>query len=247
MTGIFPSNGVAPGQTQQGSPNPDVTAGCEVEYYPPRCSPRLDPFAQNALISEIVNAINALGVQYDCTKLNNLASALGNAGKTEGLPHIPPDPDDKIRGSFDGVEGYCTPLEILELGPGALPLIDISQINDNDLVYVGKAGGQGYAMRFGIFKQGFAFGQNSYWQDMFSVRSPGVVYQNQTSGPIQVSIQLSGDGVNFYVSRNGVNWVNYGTGSGNSGEKNSMQAIIPAGQFYRCDNDQISAWVELRP
>lgn len=75
MTGILPNNGVPPSQTTNGIQAPDLAGDCENLYYGPRCNPRLDPFAMNALISEVINALNAIGQAYDCTRLDNLAAA----------------------------------------------------------------------------------------------------------------------------------------------------------------------------
>lgn len=75
MAGILPNNGVPPGNTQNGIEDPDLTAGCENIYYGPRCNPRMDPFAMNALISEVINALNAIGQAYNCERLDNLATA----------------------------------------------------------------------------------------------------------------------------------------------------------------------------
>jgi hypothetical protein len=75
MTGILPNNGVPPGSTQNGIPAPVLAGDCENQYYGPRCNPRMDPFAMNALISEVINALNAIGIAYDCERLDNLATA----------------------------------------------------------------------------------------------------------------------------------------------------------------------------
>lgn len=76
MTGILPNNGVIPSATQNGIESPTLAPGCDNLYYGPRCNPRLDPFAMNAVISELINAINATGTAYDCSRLDNLATAL---------------------------------------------------------------------------------------------------------------------------------------------------------------------------
>lgn len=76
MTGILPSNGVLPSATQNGDPLAIMAPGCDNLYYPPRCNPRLDSYAMNALISEVLNVINARGEPYDCTRLDNLERAI---------------------------------------------------------------------------------------------------------------------------------------------------------------------------
>lgn len=75
MAGILPNNGVPPQNTQNGLETPDLAAGCANQYYGPRCNPRMDPFAMNALISEVINALNAIGQAYNCERLDNLATA----------------------------------------------------------------------------------------------------------------------------------------------------------------------------
>lgn len=75
MTGILPANGVPPENTRNGLAAPLLAGGCDNIYYGPRCNPRMDPFAMNAVISEVINALNAIGLAYDCNRLDNLASA----------------------------------------------------------------------------------------------------------------------------------------------------------------------------
>lgn len=82
MAGIQPSNGVAPNLTSNALANPNLAAGCANLWYALRCNPRLDPAAMNAMISEIINAVNSrcdpsVGSNaYDCNRLDNLALAL---------------------------------------------------------------------------------------------------------------------------------------------------------------------------
>lgn len=86
MSGILPNNGVAPSGTQNGLEAPILAAGCENLYYGPRCNPRMDPFAMNAMISEIINAVNSAGGQaYDCNRLDNLAIALASLAPPPAL------------------------------------------------------------------------------------------------------------------------------------------------------------------
>jgi hypothetical protein len=87
MSGILPSNGVPPAQTQNGLLDPNLVAGCDNLYYGPRCNPRLDPFAMNAFISEFLNALDSIGQAYDCTRLDNLAAAFQTLqGEPVALP-----------------------------------------------------------------------------------------------------------------------------------------------------------------
>lgn len=73
MAGIFPENGVVAGRTINGED--PVNATCEALYYRAVCNPRFDPVAMNALISEIVNAVNFYK-EYDCAELDNLRDTL---------------------------------------------------------------------------------------------------------------------------------------------------------------------------
>ncbi len=75
MSGVFPNNGVPPGQTTNGLENPDIAPGCQNLYYAARCNPRIDPFAMNAFISEFIGGLNCMGITYDCTRLDNLCRA----------------------------------------------------------------------------------------------------------------------------------------------------------------------------
>lgn len=76
MAGIFPSAGVPASQTQNALTNPDVTVGCAELWYAPRCNPKFDPFAANAVMSEIINAVNCADLDYNCGRLDNLCLAI---------------------------------------------------------------------------------------------------------------------------------------------------------------------------
>lgn len=76
MSGILPNNGVPPGQTQNAVADVPMAPGCDALFYPPRCNPRLDPYQANAVISEILNVVDAAGNTYECTQLDNLALAI---------------------------------------------------------------------------------------------------------------------------------------------------------------------------
>lgn len=87
MSGIQPSGGVGPNATQNTIANPVLAAGCDNLWYAARCNPRLDPFAMNAMIAEIINAVNGCGcasggtftgLAYDCNRLDNLCRAIRN-------------------------------------------------------------------------------------------------------------------------------------------------------------------------
>jgi hypothetical protein len=76
MSGILPDSGVAPSQTLNAIANPDMVGGCANLWYAPRCQPRFDPIAQNALLSEVMNAVNLAGDVYDCNRNDNLFYAV---------------------------------------------------------------------------------------------------------------------------------------------------------------------------
>lgn len=76
MTGVFPTKGVAASLTKNAIAAPGVEANCSVQWYGPSCNPRLDPFAMNAVMSEIINAVNCADLDYDCSRLDNLCLAI---------------------------------------------------------------------------------------------------------------------------------------------------------------------------
>lgn len=76
MSGILPNNGVPPGSTTNGAADANLAPGCENLYYAARCNPKFDPFAMNALISEIIHALNYMGRPYDCEVTDNVGMML---------------------------------------------------------------------------------------------------------------------------------------------------------------------------
>ena len=78
MAGIFLDNGSAPSATvnAQSFDATQYETGCEPLYYRQNCNPRLNVKSMNALISEVANAITGLGAVYDCSRLDNLSTAL---------------------------------------------------------------------------------------------------------------------------------------------------------------------------
>lgn len=81
MAGIFPQGGVSAPNTINGDPNLDTVPGCPPLFHPARCIPRFDAASANAVISELVNAINGMGRDYDCNRLDNLQLALAEVRK----------------------------------------------------------------------------------------------------------------------------------------------------------------------
>jgi len=72
----MPTAGVPANQTQNALTNTDLTAGCAATWYAPRCNPKFDPFAANAVLSEILNLVNCCNLEYDCTRLDNMCRAV---------------------------------------------------------------------------------------------------------------------------------------------------------------------------
>lgn len=77
MSGIFPDSGVPPTDANNSLPDPD-TVNCPAELWhsTSRCTPRFDPAAANAIISEIINVMECAGIPYDCSKLDNLCTGI---------------------------------------------------------------------------------------------------------------------------------------------------------------------------
>src|SRR5262245_8246364 len=77
MTGVMPDTGVPPSDARNSLPDPNTNCPPgELWYSTLRCQPRFDPAAANAGISEILNAVNCSGLQYNCSKLDNLCLAI---------------------------------------------------------------------------------------------------------------------------------------------------------------------------
>jgi hypothetical protein len=85
MAGIFPGYGVNANQTVNAvDANTTCETGAELFYPNWTCPPRLDPVAINAVISELLNAVNGAGLQYDCSRLDNLSRAIAASGNGGG-------------------------------------------------------------------------------------------------------------------------------------------------------------------
>lgn len=76
MTGMMPSSGVPATDAHNTILDPDTVNCNELWYSTTRCQPRFDPAAANAVLSELINLINCAGLAYDCTKLNNVCTAV---------------------------------------------------------------------------------------------------------------------------------------------------------------------------
>lgn len=87
MAGVFPPSGVPASDAYNSLPNPLVAPNCDSLWYSTsRCTPRFDPSAANAVLSEIINLVNCSGEIYDCFKLDNLCNAV-NYIVQRGQPH----------------------------------------------------------------------------------------------------------------------------------------------------------------
>ena len=76
MTAMFPDSGVPPTDAKNSLPDPNTVGCSELWYSTSRCQPRFDPAAANAMLSELINAVNCAGIPYDCSKLTNLCDAI---------------------------------------------------------------------------------------------------------------------------------------------------------------------------
>ena len=77
MSGIFPADGVSPSEAVNAyAPTTSPVAGCVEQFYAPGCVSLIDVGALNALISEVLAAIDGAGIAYDCSKITNLADAI---------------------------------------------------------------------------------------------------------------------------------------------------------------------------
>lgn len=115
MAGMFPEGGVAANLTANAQTDVVTTEGCLPLFHAARCTPRFDPVAANAIISEIANAVNVL-FPYDCTKLDNLADVITAIRDICSIAtNDVPDADDFLAGCFDGVTGKASISSILAL------------------------------------------------------------------------------------------------------------------------------------
>lgn len=76
MSAMFPDSGVPAVDARNTLLDPDTVNCNELWYSTNRCTPRFDPAAANAQLSELINAINCAGIAYDCSKLDNLCTAI---------------------------------------------------------------------------------------------------------------------------------------------------------------------------
>jgi hypothetical protein len=74
MAGIFPDGGVH--QSVNTINDPQIKAACDALWFALSCRTNFDPAQSNAIISELLNAMEQSNVTYDCTELDNLAAAM---------------------------------------------------------------------------------------------------------------------------------------------------------------------------
>lgn len=139
MAGIFFSGGVACNLTVNAACGVSTTGDdCPALYYPPKCNTQVDPLQMNAVISEIANAINAFGNAYDCSRLDNLKTALNRARNICDLPPFGdnPDLDDRIAGCFDETSSTISVQQLVNLvlsqSPTLCQLPEVGGMGDGD-------------------------------------------------------------------------------------------------------------------
>lgn len=89
MTGMFPDSGVPYTDAKNSLSDPNTQDCNELWYSTSRCAPRFDAAASNAVLSEMLNLVNAGEVVYDCDLLDNVQLAVRyivQRGIPEGTP-----------------------------------------------------------------------------------------------------------------------------------------------------------------
>lgn len=131
MAGMFPEFGTNAANTDNAELNVETTVGCPPLFFRNNCFPKFDPASANAVISEILNAIN-LVQPYDCSRLDNLATAIGQLVNLCGLPQeMTPELTDSLAGCFEGENGRITLSQLREaLGTCGLPVATNPDTND---------------------------------------------------------------------------------------------------------------------
>lgn len=156
MAGIFPDSGTVAANTRNGASPVNLVEGCAALYYRGNCVPVFDPFSTNAIISEIVNAINLVS-DYDCSRLDNLRNAMQALTSLCGLNLVQKDAvvdGDSIAGCFSNVSGRITINDLLDIIRGEVTACDlqISQTITKDDFVICCVGGQQVKVPFSAFK-----------------------------------------------------------------------------------------------
>lgn len=109
MAGVFPEGGVNKAAAINALQSPDTVSGCPPLWHGQACRPIFDPASANAVISEIVKAVNDAGLDYDCEVLDNLSRAIQNHSiqYTKSVP-LPQEPYLPANGPHDIVKGSFT-------------------------------------------------------------------------------------------------------------------------------------------
>lgn len=79
ITGLSPNIGddaVPCGEAMNTTCDVPVKEGCEIKYYPNKCGYPVKATHINAIVSELLNIIKALGGTYDCHSVDNVAKSI---------------------------------------------------------------------------------------------------------------------------------------------------------------------------
>lgn len=134
MAGIYPDGGVTAVNAMNSVDVPTVNCATELFYSTNRCSPRFEPAAQNALISEVLNAATALGTPYNCGSLVNLKNTLIAINNWCARPEGVPDSDisnDFLLACLNGVQSRMPLAALLSAaGPCTYPTVATPDLDD---------------------------------------------------------------------------------------------------------------------
>lgn len=134
MAGIYPDGGVAANTTLNAVDVPTVNCATELFYSTNRCTPRFEPAAMNALISEILNASTAFGTPYNCGILTNLRGALQTVNNWCDRPiNVPVGDlsDDFLLACLAGVQSRMPITALLSAaGPCTYPDVAVPDLDD---------------------------------------------------------------------------------------------------------------------
>lgn len=106
MAGILPDGGVPASQTTGATATGEYAAGCNALFYRTGCNVRMDPNAMNGLISEVVTAVTEAGLEYDCSRFDNLSLAI--MASQCAVPQVAANEfsnDDYLTGCINGQAG----------------------------------------------------------------------------------------------------------------------------------------------
>jgi hypothetical protein len=155
MASIFPQGGTDSANTQGGAAGLNLVELCQALFYRVNCNPRFDPLATNAIITELVKAINTVRA-YDCNRDDNLAMALKDIMAFAGAELKDPDADDVIAGVFDGVRGIATVASILALAPMLFPEAPGPATANDWMSFFNTEAGRNERVKFSDFKNQLA-------------------------------------------------------------------------------------------